>query len=79
MPFASLAARVTVPPHGEQEITFLLTWHFPNRQTWTPKASDDTDAACCMDAACADPNRIGNYYTTCYRDAWHVAAEVVQQ
>jgi uncharacterized protein (DUF608 family) len=36
-PTASLAVKVTVPPHGTKTVTFLLTWHFPNRQTWTPK------------------------------------------
>jgi non-lysosomal glucosylceramidase len=79
VPFASLAARVNVPPHGEEEITFLLTWHFPNRQTWTPRESGKADAPCCTGTTCADPNRVGNYYTTCYRDAWHVAEEVVRQ
>ena len=43
MPMASLAAGVTIPPGGERQITFLLTWHFPNRITWTPKAASD----CC--------------------------------
>ena len=59
---AFLAVSVTVPPGGTKGITFLLTWHFPNRVTWTPKH---------------DPPRrddvIGNYYCTRYRDAWAVA------
>ena len=57
MPRASLAIRLNIPPKASKTITFLLTWHFPNRQTWSP--GRDT---------C-----IGNYYTTQYRDAWDVA------
>lgn len=57
MPRASLAVRLNIPPNTSKTITFLLTWHFPNRQTWSP--GRDTV--------------IGNYYTTLYRDAWDVA------
>jgi len=76
-PVGSLAAGVTIPPRGTREITFLLTWHFPNRQTWTPaKAEKPTDGKaegnCGCGAAC-DPNYIGNYYATQYADAWAVA------
>jgi non-lysosomal glucosylceramidase len=58
-PMASLAVTCSLEPGSSREITFLLAWHFPNRYTWTP---DNTDA-----------DRIGNYYTTRYRDAWDVA------
>jgi len=61
-PMASLAVEVELPPHGTEEVTFLLTWHFPNRQTWTPKGNEQ--------------DRIGNYYTTQYSDAWDVAEKV---
>lgn len=68
-PLASLAVKVEIPPGEQRSVTFLLTWHFPNRTTWTP----EKDAAC----ACRtdSPNRIGNYYTTCYADAWDVAKQ----
>jgi len=69
-PAASLAVKVKLAPRSERAITYLLTWHFPNRQTWTPKEGE----ACC-DGACGDPNRVGNYYTTQYRDAWDVASK----
>lgn len=73
---ASLAASVDIPPHGEQAITFLITWHFPNRITWTP-ASKEASGDCCGDGSECRPdtssNRIGNYYTTRYADAWDVA------
>ena len=58
-PMASLAVPVSVPARAERDVTFLLTWHFPNRQTWSPRAGAE--------------NRVGNYYTTGYRDAWDVA------
>ncbi len=38
-PTASLAASVTLEPRGTQVVTFLLTWRFPNRMTWTPDTS----------------------------------------
>ena len=64
-PMASLTAGLTLPPQGEQAITFLLAWHFPNRMTWTPvETADSTEG---------NPNWIGNYYATQYRDAWEVA------
>jgi len=64
-PMASLAVEVELPPRGTGEVTFLLTWHFPNRQTWTPKGNEQ--------------DRIGNYYTTQYSDAWDVAEKVTPQ
>jgi uncharacterized protein (DUF608 family) len=78
MPIGSLAASVTVPPHGTQAITFLLAWHFPNRMTWTPKKGGDA-CACGPACDCADPNRIGNYYATQFRDAWDVVEQVAPQ
>ena len=74
-PMASLAAQVSIPPFGQQKVTFLLAWHFPNRYTWTPSLQN-----CCQDQAegscdCSE-DRVGNYYTTQYRDAWDVAERV---
>jgi non-lysosomal glucosylceramidase len=60
MPPASLAVAVQVPPGGTRTITLLLAWHFPNRETWTPQRPRAAD------------ERIGNYYTTRYADAWDV-------
>jgi non-lysosomal glucosylceramidase len=56
MPFASLAGEVDVPASGSAAVTFLLSWHFPNRRTWTPKGNAE--------------DIIGNYYTTRWNDAW---------
>ncbi len=70
-PMASLATGLEIAPGETQEVTFLITWHFPNRQTWTP-TRDETGSECCE-----DPNRIGNYYATCYSDAWDVAEQIL--
>ncbi|MGD8501498.1 MAG: GH116 family glycosyl-hydrolase, partial [Phycisphaerales bacterium] len=62
-PMASLAVQMELPAHATKQVTFLLTWHFPNRQTWTPQGKEQ--------------DRIGNYYTTLYDDAWDVAEKFV--
>ncbi len=64
-PMASLAVELTLPPRATRQVTFLITWHFPNRYTWTPKNRDE--------------DRIGNYYATQYPDAWGVAEKVAPQ
>ncbi|RED94617.1 uncharacterized protein (DUF608 family) [Marinoscillum furvescens DSM 4134] len=65
-PMASLAVEVEVPANSTREVTFYLTWHFPNRMTWTPY-DDGLD------------NVLTNYYATQYADAWEVAERVVPQ
>jgi len=72
-PMAALAVRLQLPAHSERAVTFLLTWHFPNRQTWTPATAD---AGCGCAGGCVNENRIGNYYTTRCRDAWEAAEDV---
>lgn len=64
LPVASLALQVALPPHTEREITFLLTWHFPNRGSWTPSSAQ---------AEVDEADWVGNYYATQYADAWDVA------
>jgi len=68
-PMASLAASVRVPPRSSREVLFVLAWHFPNRYSWSPA---DTDC-------CAVEDRIGNYYTTQYTDAWDVLAKTIPE
>jgi len=65
MPMGSLDVRLALPPHATRKITFLLCWHFPNRSTWT---SDGNEA-----------DRIGNYYTGQFEDAWNVSEKVIPQ
>ena len=73
-PTASLAVTLDLPAGSSQEITFLLTWHFPNRMTWTPALTNQADGCGCADGSCGDPadnpDWIGNHYATQYRDAW---------
>ncbi len=82
MPQASLAAMTRIPAKATREITFLITWHFPNRQTWSPikqpaPAAQAQSTCNCASGCCAqdNPNCIGNYYTTQYADAWDVAVK----
>lgn len=63
----SLALRCDLQPGETGAITFLLTWHFPNRGGWDMRMGPDGSV----------PPReeiVGNHYATRYRDAWNVAA-----
>ena len=73
-PIGSLAVSVKLPPRGTKAVTFLLAWHFPNRQTWTP--AKPGDPACESNPDC---NRVGNYYATRYRDAWDAVAHTARR
>jgi len=64
-PMASLAVQLKLPPRKTRQVTFLITWHFPNRHTWTPKGNEE--------------DLIGNYCATLYEDAWDVADEVARR
>ena len=76
-PPASLAVGAGLGPQETRAFTFMLAWHFPNRYTWTPAPKDE---ACCEgEACCDDGDRIGNYYTTQYDDAWDVVEQVTPQ
>ena len=61
IPQASLAVHVEIPANGEKEVVFFLTWHFPNRRTWTDGRDDI----------------VGNWYTHKFADAWDAARKVV--
>jgi uncharacterized protein (DUF608 family) len=65
-PRGSLAVSLTVPPRSERSVTFLISWHFPNRMSWSP----DGQIGEKMDLR---RNREGNHYATRFRDAWDVA------
>lgn len=72
-PMASLSVRISIPPQQQREIVFLLTWHFPNRQIWFP-VPNPADSAIPLAS-----NRVGNYYTKRYTDAWDVATRTAEQ
>ena len=69
MPYGSLAASVVVPAGGTATVTFCLAWHFPNRYNWSPSTVDCD----CGPKRLNPADRIGNYYTEQYADAWDVA------
>jgi uncharacterized protein (DUF608 family) len=75
VPHGAVAASVTIPPGEERAVTFLLTWHFPNRRTWTPVEAESCGCA----GGCADPNFIGNYYCTQFPDAWDAAERLAAE
>jgi uncharacterized protein (DUF608 family) len=56
----------------------MLTWHFPNRMTWTPakRAESPQSSSCCQGSSCSNPDWVGNHYATRYDDAWDVAVKV---
>ncbi|MHC4480599.1 MAG: GH116 family glycosyl-hydrolase [Planctomycetota bacterium] len=66
-PQASLTVSLRLPPGATKTVTFLLSWHFPNRRAWP----QDPSWLPGQDYSKAD--RVGNYYTTRYKDAWDVA------
>ena len=66
-PTASLCVPVTVPAGESRAVTFLLSWHFPNRMTWSEAGRSHQDSPLQKGV------RIGNYYTDQYADAWAAA------
>jgi uncharacterized protein (DUF608 family) len=64
-PPATLAVKVHLEPGESKAITFMLTWHFPNRQAWGTSRA--------VRRGYGGDEIVGNYYTTLYRDAWDVA------
>jgi len=77
MPRASLAVSLSVPPGETKSVTFLLTWHFPNRVSWTPtQVPEGCDDGSCHDKTGANPNLLVNHYTTRFADAWDAARRI---
>jgi non-lysosomal glucosylceramidase len=68
-PTGSLAVSLVIPAGGTREVTFLLTWHFPNRFSWRPSERHPQTWN-------GELVRIGNYYAEKFRDAWDVARTV---
>ncbi len=63
----SLCARVTIEPGGSEEILFALAWHFPNlHNRWNSEEA-------------VKDQRIGNFYTTQFADAWEALSYGVQE
>ncbi len=72
-PTGTLAVRVVVPPGETTAVEFLLTWHFPNRMSWTPDGRGEWLPG---GGNRTGPPIVGNHYTTRFADAWHVAESV---
>ena len=66
----SVAVSITLGPKRQKAVTFVLAWHFPNRQTWTAIRRNKKRIQSPDDC-------IGNYYTTQYRHAWDVVQKTV--
>ncbi|MAE61408.1 MAG: hypothetical protein CMJ49_08645 [Planctomycetaceae bacterium] len=76
-PVGSLAMRQMIGAGESRAYPFLVTWHFANRQTWTPAEGADCG---CDDGGCDEGSGrgvdwVGNYYTGQYSDAWDAAAQ----
>jgi uncharacterized protein (DUF608 family) len=67
-PTGSLAIALEAGPRETVAVTFLLAWHFPNRHAW-----DRTYPPEGGKRELPEPERIGNFYATRFRDAWDVA------
>ncbi|UCF35995.1 MAG: hypothetical protein JSU96_14390, partial [Acidobacteriota bacterium] len=65
VPIASLAIETTIPAGETREIVFMISWHFPNRYSWTRKST-----------GWGGDDLIGNYYTQRFQDAWDAALVV---
>ncbi len=70
-PPATVAVKVALEPGESRAITFMLTWHFPNRRAW--------DHGVHHAGAYGGPEIVGNYYTTQYEDAWDVAVKTAAE
>lgn len=65
-PMGSLAVRTTLKAGEEKDFRFLISWHFPNRQTWDKPGFQKYIKA-----------TVGNYYTTQYKDSWEVISKTL--
>ena len=62
-PAGAIAVSVQLEPREEKAITFVVTWHFPNRYEWGGQGVSD--------------EWVGNHYTRRFSDAWDVAVHTV--
>lgn len=87
-PVGSVAGKLTLPANGEKAVTFLLSWHFPNRRNWAPSAVNEGTPApngastCCTGEDCC-PDKpsdwVGNHYCQTFKDAWDVLEKTASQ
>ncbi|MBU3011303.1 hypothetical protein KO506_07810 [Polaribacter vadi] len=65
-PMGSIAVKNTLKSGEEKTFRFLITWHFPNRQTWDKPGFQKYIKA-----------TVGNYYTTQYKNSWDVISKTI--
>ncbi|GIZ09698.1 GH116 family glycosyl-hydrolase [Flavobacterium sp. UMI-01] len=65
-PMGSLAVKTTLKAGEEKTFRFLISWHFPNRQTWDKPGFQKMFKA-----------TVGNYYTMKYTDSWEVITKTL--
>nr|WP_299070139.1 GH116 family glycosyl-hydrolase [uncultured Allomuricauda sp.] len=65
-PLGSIAVKNTLKAGEEKNFKFLISWHFPNRQTWDKPGFQKLIKA-----------TVGNYYTTKYPDSWEVVMKTL--
>jgi uncharacterized protein (DUF608 family) len=75
-PTASLAVKTELPANSSCVVTFLLAWHFPNRQTWTPNLNQGSGSS---EKDFCQTNLVGNFYATQYKDAWNVIERIAPE
>ncbi len=72
-PIASLAAALRIPADEAVEVTFLLTWNFPNRRAWRSEDHGGINVGEYSDAV------IGNAYSITYPDSWQTATDLASR
>ncbi|MFT7034820.1 MAG: non-lysosomal glucosylceramidase [Cyclobacteriaceae bacterium] len=70
-PPATLAVKQILQPGESKSVTYMLTWHFPNRRAWDHGTHHAGDYG--------GDDIVGNYYTTQYENAWDVAEKTASQ
>lgn len=76
-PQCSLTSGIEIPAQSSRSITFVITWHFPNRKGWNQPVNRD-GIELSDNSRDEDANEtIGNYYTTKYKDAWDVVVQSI--
>lgn len=65
-PMGSIAVKTILKVGEERNFRFLISWHFPNRQTWDKPGFQKLISA-----------TVGNYYTTKYKDSWEVITKTL--
>jgi len=72
-PVASVVGAVDLPPGASTDLTFLITWAFPNRRAWR---SDEYGGINLGEYA---DDVVGNAYTIAYPDSWRTAVEIADR